>query len=134
MDERMTVGEQNLLLLESLFPGNEKLYVWCYGLDGRFVASSCPEEERELLEPPFVLFGGLEKARAHSESEERDRPLITLIEESLEGLDEKAYKHARTPTDRVINNFYQKTKNITLRDVNDLDNLLKDETLIDLAI
>ena len=76
MDERMTVGEQNLLLLESLFPGNEKLYVWCYGLDGRFVASSCPEEERELLEPPFVLFGGLEKARAHSESEERDRPLI----------------------------------------------------------
>ena len=62
------------------------------------------------------------------------RCMITLIEESLEGLDEKAYKHARTPTDRVINNFYQKTKNITLRDVNDLENLLKDETLIDLAI
>ena len=62
------------------------------------------------------------------------RCMVTLIEESLEGLDEKAYKHAKTPTDRVINNFYQKTKNITLRDVNDLDNLLKDETLIDLAI
>lgn len=62
------------------------------------------------------------------------RCMITLIEESLEGLDEKAYKHAKNPTDRVINTFYQKTKNITLSDVNDLDNLLKDETLIDLAI
>jgi len=60
--------------------------------------------------------------------------MITLIEESLEGLDENAYKRAKTVTDKVINNFYQKTKNITLGDVNDLDNLLKDETLIDLAI
>ena len=62
------------------------------------------------------------------------RCMITLIEESLEGLDDKAYKHARTVTDKVINNYYQKTKSITLSDVSDLDNLLKDETLIDLAI
>ena len=62
------------------------------------------------------------------------RCMITLIEESLEGLGEDNYKHAKNPTDRVINTFYQKTKNTTLSDLNDLDNLLKDETLIDLAI
>ena len=62
------------------------------------------------------------------------RCMVTLIEESLEGLGEENYKRAKTVTDRVINTFYQKTKNITLSDVNDLDNLLKDETLIDLAI
>ena len=62
------------------------------------------------------------------------RCMITLIEEQLEGLTEDNYKKAKTPTDRVINTFYQKAKNITLGDVNDLDNLLKDETLIDLAI
>ena len=74
MDSGMTMGEQNLLLLESLFPDNEKLYIWCYGSDGSFIASSCPE--REFLEPVFTLFDGLEKARAHAESEQRDRPLI----------------------------------------------------------
>ena len=62
------------------------------------------------------------------------RCMVTLIEESLEGLGEENYKRAKTVTDRVINTFYQKTKNITLRDVNGLDDLLKDETLIDLAI
>ena len=62
------------------------------------------------------------------------RCMVTLIEESLEGLDESAYKHAKNVTDKVINTFYQKTKNITISDVNDLDNLLKDENLIDLAI
>lgn len=62
------------------------------------------------------------------------RCMVTLIEESLEGLGEENYKRAKTVTDRVINTFYQKTKNITLRDVNDLDDLLKEKTLIDLAI
>ena len=76
MDEKMTVGEQNLLLLESLFPENEKLYVWCYGLDGHFVASSCPEEERELLEPGFQLFNMLGRAMLHADSVQRDKPLI----------------------------------------------------------
>ena len=76
MDERMTRAEQNLFLLHSLFPENEKLYIWCYEPDGHLVASSCPENERELLEPPFTLFEGLEKARAHAGSEGHDRPLI----------------------------------------------------------
>lgn len=62
------------------------------------------------------------------------RCMVTLIEESLEGLGEENYKRAKTVTDRAINTFYQKTKNITLRDVNGLDDLLKDKTLIDLAI
>ena len=76
MDERMTRAEQNLLLLHSLFPENEKLYLWCYELDGHLIATSCPESERELLEPPFTRFEGLEKARAHAESDEHARPLI----------------------------------------------------------
>ena len=62
------------------------------------------------------------------------RCMITLIEESLEGLDENAYKHARTTTDRVINHYYQKTKNLVINNKDDLCNLLKEETLLNLII
>ena len=62
---QMTHAEQNLLLLESAIPANEKFYVWCFGDDGHYIASSCPEEERELLEKGFWIFGGMEKAMAH---------------------------------------------------------------------
>ena len=60
--------------------------------------------------------------------------MITLIEESLEGLDDNAYKHARTATDRVINKYYQKTKNLVINNEDDLLNLLKEETLLRLII
>ena len=46
----MTGGEQQLVLLQRLIPSSEKLYIWCYRRDGSFIASSCPEEERSLLE------------------------------------------------------------------------------------
>lgn len=62
------------------------------------------------------------------------RCMITLIEETLEGLDENAYKHAKTTTDRVINHYYQKTKNLVINNEDDLLNLLKDETLLNLII
>ena len=62
------------------------------------------------------------------------RCMITLLEEQLEGMGEDAYKHARTYTDKVINRFYQKTKNLRLNDEDDLHKLLSDESLINLAI
>ena len=63
---QMTCAEQNLLLLESAIPANEKFYVWCFGDDGHYIASSCPEAERALLEKGFRLFGGMEKALAYA--------------------------------------------------------------------
>ena len=60
------------------------------------------------------------------------RCMITLIEESLEGLGDSNYQKAKTSTDRVINNYYQKTKNLVINNEDDLLNLLSDYSLIDL--
>ena len=49
MDRNLSRGEQNLLLLESVIPGSERLYIWCYDDSGKQIASSCPEEEAALL-------------------------------------------------------------------------------------
>ena len=73
---QMTHAEQNLLLLESAIPANEKFYVWCFGDDGHYIASSCPEEERELLEKGFWIFGGMEKAMAHVSARETAPQII----------------------------------------------------------
>ena len=63
------------------------------------------------------------------------RCMMTLIEETLfDKLSEADYKHARNETDRVINNFYFKTKNLLINDEKDLDDLLSDNNLIKLAI
>ena len=62
MDGQMTRSEQNLLLLEASLPPNEKFYVWSYAGDGSYIATSCPEEERPVLESCFRMFGGIEKA------------------------------------------------------------------------
>ena len=62
------------------------------------------------------------------------RCMITLLEEQLEGMKEDAYKHSRTYTDKVINRFYQKTKNLRLDNEDDLNKLLSDESLLNLAI
>lgn len=72
----MTKGEQNLLLLESLIPKNEKFYVWCYDPSGKFIATSCPERERELLDRAFRIFGGMDKARDFAASGACSRPLV----------------------------------------------------------
>ena len=55
------------------------------------------------------------------------RCMITLLEEQLNGLKEEDYKFARTYTDKVINVFYQKTKNLSLER---LDDLLSDDSLL----
>ena len=62
------------------------------------------------------------------------RCMITLLEEQLDGMGEDAYKHARTYTDKVINRFYQRTKNLRLDNEEDLHKLLSDESLLTLAL
>ena len=61
MEEHITQGEQNLLLLENQFPKGEKFYVWLYDTAGEMIDTSCPEEERGMLEQAVRLLGGLEQ-------------------------------------------------------------------------
>ena len=61
-----THAEQNLLLLESAIPSDERFYIWCFGNDGKYIDSSCPEAERPLLEKAFRLSGGMERALAYA--------------------------------------------------------------------
>ena len=75
MEEKITQGEQNLLLLEAMIPATERFYVWCFGAQGRYIDSSCPDALRPLLEKAFRLLGGMEKALAHAQSGE-SRPLL----------------------------------------------------------
>ena len=58
------------------------------------------------------------------------RCMITLIEETLNGAKEEDYKFAKTYTDKVINTYYQKTKNLSLERLSDLDQLLSNESLL----
>ena len=60
------------------------------------------------------------------------RCMITLIEEQLEDLTEDNYKKAKTPTDRTINHYYEKTKNLVINNEDDLWNLLSNSSLIEL--
>lgn len=76
MDQIMTQGEQNLVLLESLIPKGERFYVWCYRKDGTFISTSCPGEERVVLDQAFHVLGGMEKAVAAAKAQNRSRPLI----------------------------------------------------------
>ena len=76
LQQSMTPGEQNLLLLESLIPSDEKFYVWCYTPEGAFVATSCPEPERGVLDGAFRLLGGAEKLSAYARDAGNSRPQI----------------------------------------------------------
>ena len=58
------------------------------------------------------------------------RCMITLVEEQLDGLKEEDYKFAKTYTDKVINTFYQKTKNLSIERLDDLDKLLTNDSLL----
>ena len=62
------------------------------------------------------------------------RCMLTLVEESLNGASDNDYKHYRNITDKVINDYYFKTKNIQINDPDDLFNLLKSENLLNLII
>lgn len=60
------------------------------------------------------------------------RCMITLLEETMNGSKEEDYRFAKTTTDKVINTYYHKTKNILLKTKEDVDSLLKAQTLLDL--
>ena len=76
MDQQLTRGEQNLLMLQSLISSSEKFYVWCYDAEGRFVATNCPEETREVLEQAFFLTEGMEKLQQYARETDNTRPRI----------------------------------------------------------
>lgn len=76
MEKQITPEERNLLLLESLIPPSEKLYVWSYDRQGRLIASSCPEDEKEFLDRAFHSLGGIEQALSYAHSGENEKPLL----------------------------------------------------------
>ena len=76
MDQQMTRAEQNLLLLQSFISRGDKLYVWSYDAEGRFVATSCPEDCREVLEQGFRILGGMEKLLQYAGERDNARPRI----------------------------------------------------------
>ena len=76
MDRSLTRGEENLLLLESVIPSSEKLYVWCYGEGGEGIATSCPAEDEALLSRAASVFGVIEKARGIANNTEQSVPFL----------------------------------------------------------
>ena len=62
------------------------------------------------------------------------RCMISLIEENTLGYKEDSYKFAKTYIDKVINKYYQKTKNLTLNSDEDLNKLLDNNNLLSLLI
>ena len=76
MEQHLTQGEQNLLLLESVISGSEKLYVWCFDDAGEFIASSCPKEDEALLSRSFSILGAKEKAKEMAKNAEQKAPFL----------------------------------------------------------
>lgn len=76
MIQGMTRAEQNLLLLESLIPGNEHLYIWCLSPDGALIASSCPEHLQNAMDQAMRELGVLEKALRRAAQSEASMPAI----------------------------------------------------------
>ena len=62
------------------------------------------------------------------------RCMITLLEEQLDNMGEENYKYSRNYTDKIVNKYYQKTKNIHLNSEDDLTSLLSDESLLKLVL
>ena len=62
------------------------------------------------------------------------RCMISLIEENTLGYGEENYMFFKTYTDKVINKYYQKTKNLTLNTDEDLNKLLDKDNLLSLLI
>ena len=62
------------------------------------------------------------------------RCMISLIEENTLGYGEENYKFSKTYTDKVINKYYQKTKNLFVNNDEDLNKLLDKNNLLSLLI
>lgn len=61
------------------------------------------------------------------------RLVITIMEESCEGKNDKDYQKASCEEDEIINEIYFKTKNIVFKDFNQIVNYLKNDSLKNLA-
>ena len=62
------------------------------------------------------------------------RAFITLISEQLEGFDESHYQDGETTFDKLVNLYYWKIKDIQIKDVSDIDNMLKDDSLLSMLL
>ena len=62
------------------------------------------------------------------------RCMLSLIEEILQGSSDADYKRYRNYTDKVINDYYFKTKNIQVSNQDVLDSLLSDKNLLKLIL
>jgi 16S rRNA G966 N2-methylase RsmD len=62
------------------------------------------------------------------------RCMITLLEEQLDNMSEENYKYSRNYTDKIVNKYYQRTKNLHLDSEDKLNDLLSDESLLKLAL
>ena len=58
------------------------------------------------------------------------RCFISLIEEQLANTPESAYQKSKSVTDKTINKFYEKTKNLVLKDISQVQDLLSDSSLL----
>ena len=76
LQQFMTRAEDDLLLLESLIGSSEKLYVWCYDREGKYIATSCPERERSVFEQAFRVLGCTEKLISYAADSSRSLPCI----------------------------------------------------------
>ena len=76
MMQGITRAEQNLLLLESLMPENERLYIWCYNPDGTLIASSCPQHLQNILDQALRELDALEKALSWAIGSQTAAPYI----------------------------------------------------------
>ncbi|MCR4912061.1 MAG: hypothetical protein K5925_06085 [Bacilli bacterium] len=62
------------------------------------------------------------------------RAFISLILEQLDSYKEKHYQQAETVFDKLVNHYYYQTKNLRVSSVKQLEDLLSDTTLLDLAL
>lgn len=75
MADMITQGEKNLILLRRLFPGNDRLYLWCCMPDGRLLASDCPDGD--LYQTILRAQGGMDRIIEHGQARDHPRPLLT---------------------------------------------------------
>ncbi len=76
MSSGLTTGEQNLFLLDALIPANEHFYIWAYSAQIGCINTSCPDEDRGILDQCFRLSGGLKKVTDYLLDQDRTHPLI----------------------------------------------------------
>ena len=60
------------------------------------------------------------------------RAMFSLLIEQLEGKNESYYKKADTEFDKVVNRLYEHTKNLSVSSIREINDLLKDQKLLEL--